>query len=399
MLNKGILIILLIPIIGGGIITYFLDSFNSIEEQLVSDQQELFRHTIKLKADLLEANYSLEKYIEQQSPDHLAKLNHQYDLVILRVNVLTSIAAQFSRGDQALIADLRGVAESFDKKLQSATRHNKPILQKMLQLIEVMTEKQQKIAANYDRVIQKNILNAAESMETQSIRILIVFALFIVTLMVVGLQLIRIGRDRQGLKVVLSTLDSTNHNLEQQIIERRKAEEALKHVARHDSLTGLYNRAVFLELLASEINRSRRSGSRCAVLFLDLDGFKEINDKYGHEAGDQALIEISRRFLISIREVDFVARIGGDEFTMLLPDIEGSEAVTLISQRIFRAVSKPVHYKQLELKVTVSIGAAFSTEQIDDAFELIRLADIAMYQAKSEGENQIRFSELLQFNN
>jgi diguanylate cyclase (GGDEF)-like protein/PAS domain S-box-containing protein len=169
------------------------------------------------------------------------------------------------------------------------------------------------------------------------------------------------------------------------ITDRKTAEERLRYDARHDSLTGLPNRDLFLDHLELSLSRGKRDPHYlCAVLFLDLNRFKRINDVFSHATGDQALIALARRLRAAMREGDTVARIGGDEFTILLHDIESVDAAVEVAKRIQRTVRRSFSTEGRELVVTASIGIAVS-EPRSEASEMMRNADIAMYEAKVEG--------------
>jgi diguanylate cyclase (GGDEF)-like protein len=170
------------------------------------------------------------------------------------------------------------------------------------------------------------------------------------------------------------------------ITQRKRAEEQLLHSALHDSLTGLPNRASFYDRVDLALERARgRQRSPFAVLFLDLDRFKLINDGFGHAAGDRLLIEIAHRLRRAVRPGDTVARLGGDEFTVLIPDVSGQDEAVSVARRIHEALGQPFQVGDNEVYTTASTGIALSSPRYDNPDEILRDADIAMYQAKSEG--------------
>jgi len=169
------------------------------------------------------------------------------------------------------------------------------------------------------------------------------------------------------------------------VTERKRAEERLEHQALHDALTGLPRRALFMARLEHGMTRAKRRDTKLAVLFMDLDNFKLINDSLGHEAGDQLLTGVSERVQKVLRREDTVARLGGDEFVILLEDLaQVSEAVRLAEQ-IAEAVQTPFALEGHQMFVTASLGIAFSDSGHDRPAELLREADAAMYRAKEQG--------------
>ena len=169
--------------------------------------------------------------------------------------------------------------------------------------------------------------------------------------------------------------------------EKRHAEERLLHDAFHDALTGLPNRALFLERLARFLLRGRRGEAYTfAVLFLDLDGFKVVNDSLGHAAGDQLLIGVSQRVVGCLRQVDTVARLGGDEFVILLDDIKNISNATRVADRIQRELALRFNLDEREVFTSASIGIAFSATGYNRPEDVIRDADTAMFRAKGLGK-------------
>ncbi len=173
------------------------------------------------------------------------------------------------------------------------------------------------------------------------------------------------------------------------ITSRKEAEAALVHQALHDGLTGLPNRTLFRDRLDRALAHADRHQERVAVLFLDLDNFKVINDSLGHQAGDALLIEVSNRLQSCLRTSDSVVRLGGDEFTVLLGGVQHESEATVVADRICRSLQAPVHLVDRDVFITASIGMAFSTPRPTDADMLLRHADIAMYQAKSAGKARV----------
>ena len=176
-----------------------------------------------------------------------------------------------------------------------------------------------------------------------------------------------------------------------QFLQRKQAEDQIQYLATHDGLTSLPNRVMFSQLLNVAIQSARRYKRNLAVLFIDLDRFKLINDTLGHEAGDKLLQEIAARFTECLRESDVVARLGGDEFVVLLQEVGEAEQVATVARKILSAAIKPVVLVGQECRVTASIGICLYPGDAQDELSLMKNADIAMYLAKEEGKNNFQF--------
>jgi diguanylate cyclase (GGDEF)-like protein/PAS domain S-box-containing protein len=170
------------------------------------------------------------------------------------------------------------------------------------------------------------------------------------------------------------------------VTERKQAEEALAHRAFHDTLTGLPNRALFLDRVAHAIARGARRQESVAVLFLDLDRFKQVNDTLGHDVGDDLLVGAANRILSCLRQGDTGARLGGDEFTILLEDMSSAADATRVAERLIEQFKRPFTAGGQELSISTSIGIALSSSSHAHPSDLLREADMAMYQAKARGK-------------
>lgn len=174
-----------------------------------------------------------------------------------------------------------------------------------------------------------------------------------------------------------------------EITHRKTTEEQLRHDALHDPLTGLHNRAWFINRLDNSIERHKRRGEYLfAVMFLDLDGFKRINDSLGHEAGDHLLREVAQRLNESLRTVDAVARLGGDEFVILLEDLEEFQHIGVAADRILSLIAAPVTFQGKTMTTSASIGICLSSTDYSQPELMLRDADVAMYRAKNLGKNR-----------
>ena len=175
------------------------------------------------------------------------------------------------------------------------------------------------------------------------------------------------------------------------ITEKRHAEEEIATLARTDALTSLANRATFLDRLNLEFARARRGGSQFAVLYLDLDHFKDVNDTLGHPIGDRLLQTLANRLKASLREIDMLARFGGDEFAILQDGIENSGSAEVLATKIGEVMATPYALDGNEVHTTVSIGIVPYRSDIAGADAMMMKADLALYRAKNEGRNQFRF--------
>jgi diguanylate cyclase (GGDEF)-like protein/PAS domain S-box-containing protein len=171
------------------------------------------------------------------------------------------------------------------------------------------------------------------------------------------------------------------------VTQRKEAEQQIEYQAYHDALTGLANRRLFQEHLSLALALAQRRNAAVAVLFLDLDHFKTINDSLGHTVGDELLREVARRLKATVREGDTVARVGGDEFTIVLQELPRGDAAAIVAQKVLRTLAEPMEISGHRLYITTSIGITLFPEDGEDAETLLKNADTAMYRAKADGRN------------
>jgi diguanylate cyclase (GGDEF)-like protein/PAS domain S-box-containing protein len=204
---------------------------------------------------------------------------------------------------------------------------------------------------------------------------------------------VRRARDELEVRVQERTaeLAGANRLLQAEIVERRQAEARVHHMAYHDALTGLPNRALLSERLDRAMLAARRDGRKLAVMFIDLDRFKTINDSLGHLTGDHLLKEVANRLCRVVRAVDTVARLGGDEFVVLVPGVHAAEECSLIGEKIIGALAEPVRFEGRSLHISPSIGICLCPDDGEDVETLMRKADAAMYHAKAAGRNNYQF--------
>ncbi len=191
----------------------------------------------------------------------------------------------------------------------------------------------------------------------------------------------------QQVSIRTAELARSNEMLRHEINERVKAQQELTHLATHDVLTGLPNRSLFNEHMEIMLQNARRHQRLLGLLFLDLDGFKTVNDTHGHNVGDSLLQEICARMRRCVRKEDIVARMGGDEFTILLGELASATDASLVAMKLIKAINEPVVVNSAICHVGVSIGISLFPNSGDTGDNLLRLADDAMYAAKAEGKN------------
>ena len=176
------------------------------------------------------------------------------------------------------------------------------------------------------------------------------------------------------------------------ISERKSLEAEILHLATHDDLTGLPSKRLADDRLETAIATARRHKTKLAVLFLDIDGFKEVNDTYGHGSGDMVLKRVADAVRLIVRDTDTVARVGGDEFWVIAPDLHSKEEAALIARKIVRVISQPLSFAGGQAKVGASVGIAVYPDDSEDSEQLIKLADQAMYEVKRSGKNGYAFA-------
>ena len=178
------------------------------------------------------------------------------------------------------------------------------------------------------------------------------------------------------------------------ITERKRAEEELAYLASHDALTGLPNRTLFSDRLTLALAHAHRNQQKLAVMLLDLDYLKDINDTLGHSVGEKLLQAVGERLMSLLRKSDTVARIGGDEFMLVLPETARVEDAAKIASKILEAIRRPFAFDGHKMHITTSIGIAMYPDDGEDVDSLMRDADVAMYRAKAKGrDNYQRYSD------
>ncbi len=205
-----------------------------------------------------------------------------------------------------------------------------------------------------------------------------------------------------NLNLLLEKLERVAQNLQNRIDAERAREEAfsqkekaLYEMAHYDALTGIPNRSLFSQKLDTALRHSIEEKHKMALLFIDLDNFKPINDNYGHKAGDVVLKEVIKNIKNTIRKSDFIARIGGDEFAIIIENIRGKECLGILAEKIIQAVKIPLYYQTEALNISCSIGISIYTpgDNTKNKDALVHNADLAMYEAKKRGKAQFVFRD------
>ena len=197
----------------------------------------------------------------------------------------------------------------------------------------------------------------------------------------------RSNKESEELARAIKIANATIRKLETAKSKLIKQQDIIYKQAHYDHLTSLANRTLLTQRLQLLVENNQSVGKKFGVLFLDLDNFKEINDSLGHDVGDMILIHIAKTLLLATRKTDTVARFGGDEFIILVDDIEEAKTLEHIAKKLINAIQQPIRVRHLDLNVTTSIGISLFPEHGSDFNQLIKNADLALYAAKAEGRN------------
>ena len=194
------------------------------------------------------------------------------------------------------------------------------------------------------------------------------------------------------ISVVIGIIIFWNRRLSREVKLRKILEEQMKHMATHDELTGLGNRALLKDRLTNLIGLHQRQHIEMAVLFIDLDGFKNINDSYGHDVGDELLMQLTQRFKSCVRTSDTLVRFGGDEFVLLLTGLNQGQEAAFIAEKFLHLLKTPFKLSAITTCISCSIGIALYPEDGKTELELLKVADTLMYKVKVQGKNNYIFN-------
>lgn len=322
------------------------------------------------------------KYLQARDEFLATGLSEKEKKLYDELNEATRNSSIYHRkiADQLMYGDAVSVDEMLNQTLPSQ-KHSLDALNRIIDLQVVENEQAfKKATSEVERTV-----NLMMALTASTIFIGAILAMFIY---------------RNNLKMRLQLEQSnqellySNQSLETRVAERtrqlQQANSKLQLQAHYDALTGLANRALLTEQMMVILAQAKRENNKAALLFMDLDGFKPINDKYGHDIGDQMLRELSKRLQQNIRNTDLAARIGGDEFVVVLANIHEAFHAQTFAKMLNATMREPIDINGLELEVGVSIGISIYPEHATDSDSLIKAADSAMYNAKREGKGKYR---------
>lgn len=244
-----------------------------------------------------------------------------------------------------------------------------------------MKSRKPKLAGGYTKDFKRNLMERSLAMRAQAYQAQIKAQLLTEAI-------IQIENSKKSLR-------SLNDNLANEIATRKQAEERIQYLASHDVLTGLPSRLLLRDRLEIAIKTAERNQAKLAILFIDLDGFKAVNDNFGHKAGDSLLEEIATRLKAVVRQSDTVARIGGDEFIVLSNGIHSDADAATVAGKILASIGQPVSLGEQYATVGGSIGISIFPDHGNDIEKLIAYADAAMYDIKKTGKNAYAFYQTL----
>jgi len=263
-------------------------------------------------------------------------------------------------------------------------------------LVNTLVPLQTKALQLFGEFVDYQQIQSNKSLEQakDAVNITYTLMLFLATLGVLASSLIA-GIVSGRIGAMISALQEAKEELEAKVQERtielRQANEHLEILANQDPLTGLPNRASFCTNLELVLNQAGHRDQEIALLFIDLDGFKQVNDAHGHDVGDELLKQVAQRLSDTLRNADMVARIGGDEFTVILPGNKATAGAELVANKIISALNKPFQIQDTRCHIGCSIGIALFPEHASDSESLVKLADTMMYAVKKSGRNSYLF--------
>lgn len=299
--------------------------------------------------------------------------------------------------EEGLLAIQKGIVDGFIDSLSSGTEllKRESLLNLSMSVLEEVDKNGNHLAVNKSLPTLVSILNKAVASLSDIDRQQIYEDWFDIKIET-GLDksvVLRVALQIGALiTIIIVIIIIWNRRLYKEIKNRKKLEEKMQYMATHDDLTGLANRVLLKDRLNKAITFHERQKLLVAVLFIDLDGFKDINDTYGHDVGDELLIEVATRLKGCVRESDTVVRFGGDEFVLLLTGLHNQNEAGYVADKVLKLIQQPIQLPNVSVNIGCSIGIAMYPEDGDSNNELLKIADSLMYKVKGEGKNHYAFN-------
>jgi diguanylate cyclase (GGDEF)-like protein len=318
----------------------------------------------------------------------VSRIRKEYPMITLKL---------VNSNEDGLQAVQQGIVDGFIEPLSSATELMKreSLVTLLMSVIEEVDVDRNHLAVNKDLPLLRSILDKAlltiSDTEKQNI-----YEKWFDINIATGLDKSVVMRVAAQIGVlifiVIIIIMVWNRRLYLEIKNRKRLEKQMKYMATHDDLTGLANRVLLKDRLNNAISFHQRQKLEIAVLFIDLDGFKTINDTYGHDVGDELLIEVSRRLLNCVRDSDTVVRFGGDEFVLLLTGLHKQDEAAYVANKVLKVIQQPIKLSAANAEIGCSIGIAMYPNDGDSDNELLKVADTLMYRVKAAGKNHYVFN-------
>ena len=359
------------------IVLIVVDEFNVKQKQQQDIILNFYDRSIAETFDLANTLHRLDKKISLNKNSQFSDIRLRNEVAQLKKQKQIIIGLQQTYQRKKFEQSVERLARQIDLILQeiNGTFRENQVIEKHIRTA-IFSAKQINLLHQQERIVDTQLLSVEFSKVDSIIDGAMLFAL-IIGLPLIYFIFIRVRKAILQQQIIHSKLLDTHQEVE-------------RH-AYYDSLTNLPNRRLFKENLESAIKTSARTGEVFGVFFLDIDNFKTINDSLGHDVGDTLLIEVSRRILNSIRTNDKLSRIGGDEFNILLADVENDFNARLVAEKIITQLAEPFYISSHEINVSVSIGITLLPDDSTDFSTLLKYADLAMYHVKSVGKNSYKF--------
>jgi len=410
---------------------YLLETMSNRAAALIASEKGFFSELVEVQKDFSELNFHIDKY----SAGNSEKISHQLDSIVkhsYHINLLSSPVdnKQLIKTITSGVGEIRSVIESYENSSNVTPDNTKHLISQIVKITDKLNIFVSDALLDAQKSAALSEVKFLKTIESYRSALLFVFvgivtlslAVFVATNQGLARPIAKLlkgtreigkgnlswriniksddefGQLARAFNSMVSKLELSQSKLYKQAIRlrgqvarRKNIERKIKYLAFYDSLTGLPNRIMFIESLKQELNRVKRNGEKLAVLFIDLDRFKNINDTLGHDVGDLLLKQVAERFKKCIRKHDIVARLGGDEFTLLLTQTKFPQNSVVVSERIIEALKPAFEVGKFKVNTTPSIGIAIYPDNGVTTQDLLKNADTAMYCAKEDGKNNYKF--------